>query len=181
MNPKPAIIATALSTGVIAASLIAGCAGYSGQPHTGDGTFVDTSQGFFPLRVPGFRIEFDEFDLSENYQAEYRVSKLPCLAEQDRNIELFIVDGENWRKALQECQAKVKVEIRDSSRKVVMTLDKPLKELIWAMDGSKVYGYDQGNFLDAGADGEFTLSLMYQGDDRLRTKGFLRIDCGGSI
>jgi hypothetical protein len=170
--------------------LIGSCAAPKVRPHAGDGTFQDKSWrwpwGNVGMPVPGYTIDFPEFDLAAPFAAEYRLEDLPKL-NAEVGIYLSIRDpgrvlqSDDQRRSL---AAAVRFEVIDDDGHVVTQLDQSLAKLRWASPEGADYGlYDLNHsFFAARTEGQYRLRVQYLPDPKLSGfRGFVHIRCGGSI
>ncbi len=161
------------------------------RPHSGDGRFENHSFRFpwsyLGMPIPGYTIDFPQFDLSSDFAATYRLEKLPELPDRV-GIYLSIYDpadiwfGENRRKTL---AADVQIDIHDDEGNLVCHVEQPLAKMIWTLPegGSKCFGlYNLESFFIPRTGARYIISVRYTPDSKLSGfKGFFHIRCGGSI
>jgi hypothetical protein len=162
------------------------------QPHRGDGKFENHSSRFpwahFGMPVPGYTINFEEFDLANAFDATYRVEQLPIVDKQ-LGIYLSVMDHDNkfrTDEARNQLAAKIEITIVDQQGKTVCHVEQPLAKMRWAWpeggrDTYGVYDLDQSFFMPQN-DSHYRLQVQYWPDPKLSgLRGFFRIRCGGSI
>ena len=160
------------------------------RPHVGDGQFENTSWRFpwpyFGIPIPGYEIDFPEFDLSTDFDVTYRIEQLPQLRNRV-GVYLSIFDPS---KLLRDDEVRIKLiaqiqlDVRDEDGELVCHVRQPLAEMSWASPEGGDYGlYNlEESFFVSRTDGRYTLRVRYSSDPNLSgLKGFVHIRCGGSI
>lgn len=160
------------------------------SPHLGDGRFQNTSWRFpwgdWGMPVPGYEIDFPEFDLSQDFAAEYHIEQLPELPAQ-LGIYLSIRDPQhNWRtdQSRKQLQGQFRFEVVDERAHQVCQMQEVLGKMVWAAPEGGDYGLYvlQESFFPPQPGARYTLRVHYTGDAKLlHLKGFVHIRCGGSI
>src|SRR5690349_11539523 len=81
VKKRATILTTAVLVGLVVVLLYNWLAMPDVRPHIGDGVFKDHSWRFpwrtVGLPVPGYQIDFPEFDLGKEFDATYHVEQLP--------------------------------------------------------------------------------------------------------
>jgi hypothetical protein len=161
------------------------------KPHVGDGRFENTSWRFpyryLGMAVLGYTIHFEEFDLSQPFEASYHVEQLPKIPKKV-GLYLCIIDPaeQYWNdEARQTLTATVEITVADQNGKVVCAMEQPINKMIWTNGGGPntfaLYNLDQ-SFFKPQRSARYTIRIKYQPDAALaRMKGYLYIRCGGSI
>jgi hypothetical protein len=162
------------------------------QRHAGDGQFSNTSWRFpwvtVGLPVPGYEINFDDFDLGEEFDATYNVARLPSLSG-EVGIYLSVVDpGHELRsdESRHELNATVEIEVIDGNGKLACRVQQPLGRMTWAEPegGADTYGLYllPQSFFKSEQNEKYQIHLRYSPDDRMSGfRGFVHVRCGGSI
>ena len=164
----------------------AGCSFRPVLPHNGDGKFTNTTQVAPLVRIPGYAVRFEPFDLSRDYSKSYSVDSLPAL-KNDAFVELHLNDFDKfkWEEMINASTARLSVSIANTDGDQLLRFNTSLSKMIWGRDGADdvVYGYDitNGRFQPAPGD-KLQITLNYTGDKSLGgNTGLLELDCGGSL
>lgn len=137
------------------------------------------------MPIPGYTIDFPEFDLSNEFSESYSLEKLPNI-QKDVGIYLAIrdpdkkFDNDPERKQL---NARFEFDLIDESGNMVAQLRHSLADMIWTWEGADygLYDLDQ-SFFNARPSARYRLRVRYSPDPALNgLKGFVHIRCGGSI
>jgi hypothetical protein len=158
------------------------------SPHEGDGTFKDISWRFpydhFGFAVWGYLISFPEFDLGEDYAAEFKVANLPNIGN-EVVVFLAVNDPGHTIGAFKEGLAVAwEYEVVDSEGHVVVADKRPLKDFIWSEPSrlGDTYGIYELRCFQPRKGERYTIRVRYQSDPQLRSfKGRVYLECGGSI
>jgi hypothetical protein len=162
------------------------------RPHVGDGHFINTSWRFpwrtIGLPIPGYEINFDEFDLGTEFDATYHIEQLPSFGNHV-GVYLSINDPERrftHDESRKKLTARLEIEVTDRQGNTLCQVQHPLGEMVWAdpEGGPNAYGLyklDESFFSPNGA-GQYRIHLHYSPDPALKNfRGFAHIRCGGSI
>jgi hypothetical protein len=160
------------------------------QPHLGDGHFQNTSWRFpwsyLGVPVPGYEIDFPEFDLLTDRDVTYRIESLPNRPDRV-GVYLAIWDPDQLLRrdaARKRLTASVRFDIYDERGELITHVQQPLATMIWAQPEGGDYGlYDLNeSFFKTRPDASCTIRMRYSADPRLKDlKGFVHIRCGCSI
>lgn len=193
---------------------LSGCLSVRPLPsHQGDGVFQDISWRFpydhLGCTVPGYQVLFPEFNLGDEYDAEFAVADLPDI-QQKVHVHLLLSDPDGKVQKEEErrrdemmkrgdqddlnslkyefkygLSAVWEFEVRDLEGRIVTSVKKPLSELIWSTPLRHTgYGiYDRPGSHFAVRKGErYTLRVRYRPDPQLRPfRGRVYLESGGSI
>ena len=162
------------------------------RPHSGDGCFENHSWRFpwpyLGIPIPGYTIDFPQFDLSNDFEASYHLEDLPAI-HNPVGVYLSLHDPNNlWsndglRKKL---IATIQFDIYDDGGRSVCHVEQPLAKMWWAWPegGNHCFGLyvSDESFFVPNSGARYTLCVRYSPDPALRGfKGFVHIRCGGSI
>jgi hypothetical protein len=160
------------------------------EPHAGDGEFRNISRRAGPLALPGYMIEFPEFDLGKPHKAVYRFSSLPALGLgfSRRPCGMYLVIPENrdaWGLNLVQVGgiASVATELRDSRGEVVAQTQGKLHDMIWGnWHGANRLYQLRLSFFDPVNSESYTLQVDYSPDPALAPyKAHVGLECGGRL
>jgi hypothetical protein len=162
------------------------------RPHVGDGRFKNTSWRFpwvtVGIPVPGYEINFDEFELGNDFDATYHIEQLPNFGG-ELGIYLSVVDPRHELQSDEsrhKLNASVDIEVVDGDGKRVCQVQQALGKMTWAdpEGGADTYGLyllPQSFFTSKHGEG-YQIHLRYSPDQRMSGfRGFVHIRCGGSI
>ncbi|MGD9644797.1 MAG: hypothetical protein AB7U73_03735 [Pirellulales bacterium] len=138
--------------------------------------------------MPGYTIDFADFDLGAPFEADYHLERLPNPSKH-MGVYLSIADPTHELEADDQREkliAAVQFEVTDEQGQLVCQVDQPLAKMIWAAPegGADCYGLYQldRSFFDARSEGKYRLRIRYTPDPKLiGFRGFVHIRCGGSI
>jgi hypothetical protein len=160
------------------------------RPHSGDGHFANLSWRFpWPycgIPIPGYTIDFPQFDLATEFDATYHLENLPELPGKV-GLYLSISDPNKiWRddELRKQLVATIQFDVYDELGELICHVQQPLAKMWWASPEGGDYGLynlDESFFVPrTGA--RYTLRVRYSPDPKFSgLKGFVHIRCGGSI
>jgi hypothetical protein len=160
------------------------------EAHAGDGKFRNISQRAGPLAIPGYMIEFPEFNLGKPHKALYQFSSLPALGLGfgSRPCGMYLVIPENrddWGLNLVQVGgiASVATELRDSRGEVVAQTQGKLRDMIWGnWHGANRLYQLRSSFFDPVNSESYTLQVDYSPDPGLAPyEARVGLECGGRL
>lgn len=153
------------------------------RPHSGDGTFRDTSWRSGLLWISGYTITFPEFNLNTEYETTFALANLSNI-RRDAGIYLCVDNaGRKWNDTtISQLEANFQFQLADSTGGIVAQLDVPLKSLVWSTHSDTVdalYQLDK-SFFRPDPQQRYTLHVHYTPDSKFgEAKGFIHMRCGG--
>jgi hypothetical protein len=158
------------------------------SPHKGDGTFKDVSWRFpydhFGIAVWGYLTSFPEFDLGNDYEAEFKVANLPDIGNEVL-VYLAVNDPGRTIGAFKDAlTAEWEYEVADSEGRVVVADKRPIRKFVWSEPSrlGDTYGVYELRYFQPRKGGRYTIRVRYRSDPRLRPfKGRAYLECGGTI
>lgn len=136
--------------------------------HQGDGVFRNISRRIGLIPLPGYTISMPEFDLTQPFQAEYKVSGLTNLGRKC-GVYLAFDDPElNLAKPIgqeKERPPTLSLMLTDSRGRTVVDAKGNLHEFIWSSAGSRIMLYQmERSFFHPNINEEYTLRIAYTPD-----------------
>ena len=185
------LLTAALATAFVAWRAYALFAMPTVEPHSGDGRFEKHCWRLpyidYGLPIPGYTIDFEDFNLGQPFEATYRVERLPDLPNK-LGVYLSIVDpAHRFRhdEAREPLAAAIEISVLDQNGKVVCEVKQPIAKMWWAHPegGRDTFGlHVEQSFFVPTKDGRYEIRVRYRPDPALSgVKGFIHIRCGGSI
>ena len=154
-----------------------------------EGEFRDISLRFpwplFGIRVPGYEITFDQFDLSKPYSADYRIGELPEIARTPADVFLCVEDpgGRFSHDADRRLSARVTIDVLDERGSNACHVEERLADMRWSWPTrhAPVFGlYSEGSFFFPRGGAAYRVRVRYIPDPRLSGhRGFVYMMCGG--
>jgi hypothetical protein len=138
------------------------------------------------MPIPGYTIDFPEFDLANEFEDSYALEKLPTL-QKHVGIYLAIRDPDKRFRTdapRNQLAAQFEFDLIDESGAVVAQLRHSLAKMHWASPEGGDYGlYDlDQSFFNPNPGARYRLRVHYSPDPALNGLiGFIHIRCGGHI
>lgn len=154
--------------------------------YKGDGIIKDITWKFAGIMpILGYSVDFQDFDLSRSYKANYSLTNLPKDLHRV-GVYLLIKDKRsNWpderKKTVKD--AHVIIKIKDAEGRLIKEVNQLLKDMWWADENGGLGAYDLDNSFFEPKDGAgYILEVEYQpGIEFEGIRGNIYIRAGGSI
>jgi hypothetical protein len=153
--------------------------------HNGAGIFTDTSRRVGPFPVPGYTISMPDFDLSQPYEAEYRLSRVPKIGSScGLHLAIRDHDGGWWAASPSDTQqlgGQLRLQLLDSEGRAVINTSGTLGDYIWSgfKDLIVLYQTNKSSFRPD-LQQEYRAHIWYTPDAQLAGyKGFVYFRAGG--
>jgi len=157
------------------------------SPYTGAGVYQDISRGSWPFAVPGYAVQFSEFELSRDMSGTYHFSGLPNIGRP--SILYFDIEKLNNASSVEEKlkmtdQATVILELREKGGKLIAKTSGHLHEHVRYVRSDRefimLYQPISSVFVpDPHA--HYIIDVTYHADDSFQgIRGHVYLECGGS-